>query len=107
VTEGTYQVRVDVQSRPCRLNDRTTRRGAPMKQGMGGTMIIAGYVLGGLNYLITSLVFFSRGDTLLGLIQLVIPPAELVLPWVAHPTLGVISLVSLGLIIAGSNTIGD
>ncbi len=78
-----------------------------MKQGMGGTMIVAGYVLGGLNYLITSLVFFSRGDTLLGLIQLVIPPAELVLPWVAHPTLGVISLVSLGLIIAGSNIVGD
>jgi hypothetical protein len=78
-----------------------------MKQGMGGTMIVAGYVLGGLNYLITSLVFISRGDTLLGLIQLVVPPAELVLPWVAHPTLGVVSLVSLGLVIAGSNIADD
>ena len=78
-----------------------------MRQDMGGTMIVAGWVLGGLNYLITSLVFFSRGDTLLGLIQLVVPPAELVLPWVAHPTLGVVSLVSLGLVIAGSNIVGD
>lgn len=66
-------------------------------------MMLAGIVIGGLNYLFTAFVFFSRGDTLLGFIQLVIIPAELVLPWVAHPMLGVISLISLGLMIAGSN----
>jgi len=78
-----------------------------MKEGIGGSMMIAGLIIGGLNYLLTSFVFFARGDTLLGLIQLVVPPAELVLPWVAHPTLGVVSLVSLGLMIAGSNVAGD
>lgn len=65
-------------------------------------MMLAGYVIGGLNYLVTAFAFFSRGDTLLGLIQLVVIPAELVLPWVAHPVLGLISLASLALIIAGS-----
>ena len=78
-----------------------------MKEGIGGSMMIAGLIIGGLNYLLTSFVFFSRSDTLLGLIQLVVPPAELVLPWVAHPTLGIVSLVSLGLMIAGSNVAGD
>lgn len=66
-------------------------------------MMLAGVVIGGLNYLLTAFTFFSRGDTVLGLIQLVVIPAELVLPWVAHPMLGVVSLVSLGLIIAGSS----
>ena len=66
-------------------------------------MMLAGVVIGGLNYLLTAYAFFSNGDTLLGLIQLVVIPAELVLPWVVHPMLGIVSLVSLGLIIAGSS----
>lgn len=64
--------------------------------------MIIGLVLGGFNYLLTAVAFFSHGDTLLGLIQLVVIPAELVLPWVVSPTLGLVSLVSLGLIVAGS-----
>jgi hypothetical protein len=78
-----------------------------MKEGFGGSMLAVGVVLGIANYLFTAFVFFSRGDNFLGLIQLVVIPAELVLPWVAHPALGVVSLVSLGLMIAGSNFIGD
>lgn len=66
-------------------------------------MMLAGVVIGGLNYLFTAFVFFSRGDTFLGFIQLVVIPAELVLPWVAHPMLGLVSLTSLGLIIVGSH----
>lgn len=66
-------------------------------------MMLAGVVIGGLNYLFTAFVFFSRGDTFLGFIQLVVIPAELVLPWVAHPMLGLVSLISLGLIIVGSH----
>jgi hypothetical protein len=62
-----------------------------------------GFVLGGLNYLLTAGFFFSNGQTGLGLIQLLIPPAELVLPWVASPTLGIISLISLGMVVIGAS----
>ena len=72
-----------------------------MEQGSG--LMGLGYVIGGLNYLLTALVFFANGDTALGLIQLVIPPAELILPWLAAPVLGLVSLASLGLLIVGAN----
>ncbi len=62
-----------------------------------------GFVIGGLNYLLTAGFFFSNGQTGLGLIQLLIPPAELVLPWVASPTLGIISLISLGMVVIGAS----
>jgi hypothetical protein len=61
-----------------------------------------GLALGGLNYLVTTGFFFSNGQTGLGLIQLLVPPAELVLPWLASPTLGVISLISLAMVIIGA-----
>ena len=70
-------------------------------------MLLAGVVIGALNYLFTAFVFFSRGNTTLGLIQLVVIPAELVLPWAAHPMLGVIGLTSLGLMILGSSLTDD
>lgn len=72
-----------------------------MEKGTG--LMGLGYVVGGINYLVTALVFFANGDTALGLIQLVIPPAELILPWLASPVLGLVSLASLGLIIVGAN----
>jgi hypothetical protein len=62
-----------------------------------------GFVIGGLNYLLTAGFFFSNGQTGLGLIQLLIPPAEIVLPWVASPTLGIISLISLGMMVVGAS----
>jgi len=60
-----------------------------------------GFVLGGINYLLTAGYFFSNGQTGLGLIQLLIPPAELILPWVASPVLGMISLASIVMISIG------
>lgn len=62
-----------------------------------------GFIASGIDYLLTAFVFFSRGDNLLGFIQLVVPPAELVLPWVADTTLGVISLASFALILLGAS----
>lgn len=61
-----------------------------------------GLTIGGFNYLFTAGYFFSNGKSGLGLIQLLVPPAELVLPWLAHPVLGFVSLVSVGLLLAGS-----
>lgn len=72
-----------------------------MPKGFG--IMGIGYVLGGLNLLLTAGVFFSRGETFLALIELFIFPAELVLPWFASPALGIMSLVSLGLVIAGGS----
>lgn len=60
-----------------------------------------GYAIGAINYLLTAGYFFSNGRTGLGLIQLLVPPAELVLPWVATPTLGIISGVSTAMIVIG------
>lgn len=70
-------------------------------------MIITGLILSTVNYVLTTVVFFSRGDSLLGWIQLIVIPAELVLPWVAHPLLGMTSLVSLVFVIVGSSLTGD
>ena len=64
-------------------------------------LVTAGLFLGGVNYLLTAGYFFSNGQTGLGLIQLLIPPAELILPWVASPVLGIISLTSIVMISVG------
>ena len=69
--------------------------------GVVNGLVTAGLFVGGVNYLLTAGYFFSNGQTGLGLIQLLIPPAELVLPWVASPVLGVISLVSIVMISVG------
>ncbi len=61
-----------------------------------------GLVIGGINYLVTAGYFFSNNDALLGLIQLFVPPAEVIMPWVASPTLGIVSLVSLGMMLGGA-----
>ncbi len=69
---------------------------------MGKWLIGVGYAVGGVNYLLTTFYFFSIGNNFLGLVQLLVPPAEFVLPWVASPVLGVVSLVSLALMISGA-----
>jgi hypothetical protein len=68
------------------------------------TIASIGLAIGGINYFLTAGYFFSNDQTGLGLVQLLVPPAELVLPWVASPTLGLISLVSLVMMIAGAAT---
>lgn len=72
-----------------------------MTEGSG--LMGLGYLIGAINYLVTAGFFFADGKTGLGLIQLLIPPAELVLPWLASPALGLISLASLGLVIVGGS----
>jgi hypothetical protein len=49
-----------------------------------------------------SWLLFSNNDSLLRLIQLFVPPAEVILPWVASPTLGIVSLISLGMMLGGA-----
>lgn len=73
-----------------------------MRNYLGKGMMHTGFIIGAINYLFTAGYFFSNDMTGLGLIQLFVPPAEVVLPWVASPTLGLVSLVSLSFIIVGA-----
>jgi len=63
-----------------------------------GISIIAGLIA----YFIPAGIFFSRGDALLGFIQLFFPPAAIVLPWIISPQLGLIALASIVLFPVGA-----
>ena len=69
---------------------------------MGKLIMIVGFIIGGVNYLVTAGYFFSNDQAFLGLIQLLVPPAELVLPWVASTTLGIASVISMSCIVIGA-----
>ena len=64
--------------------------------------VLIGYLLVGLSivtglfaYFVPAGIFISRGDALLGFIQLFFPPAAIVLPWIISPQLGLIALASI------------
>lgn len=69
----------------------------------GLVMMLAGFALSALIYFVTSAVFFSKGENFLGLVQLLVPPAELVLPWLVSRRLGTLSIMGMVLMIAGSS----
>ena len=69
---------------------------------MGYVLIVIGVLLGALVYLVTAGILFANGNEGLGLIQLLIPPAELVLPWVISTRLGMFSLLSVLLMAVGA-----
>jgi len=69
---------------------------------LGKVFFTLGFVIGGINYLLTAGYFFSNDNALLGLIQLLVPPAEVIMPWVANTTLGIMSVLSLGLCLVGA-----
>lgn len=85
----------------------SAEQGSPMRNSVSTTLVGLGWLLGGINYLMTAYVFFSRGNGFLGLVQLIVPPAELVLPWIADRTLGIVSVISIGLVIAGAAVSGS
>ena len=62
---------------------------------MGSLLIGIGSVAGVGVWLITCITFFSNGDTFLGLIALVVPPADIVLPFLISPQLGLLGLGSV------------
>jgi hypothetical protein len=69
---------------------------------MGSVLIGIGFLVGGINLFVTAGYFFSNDQAFLGVVMLLVPPAEFVLPWVANTTLGVLSLVSIILPLAGA-----
>lgn len=72
-----------------------------MRNAIGGLLSTLGWVIGGINYLATAGWFFANDQVALGFIQLVVPPAELVLPWLAGTAFGVASAASFGLLLLG------
>lgn len=69
---------------------------------MGSLLLGIGWLGGGAVWLFTAFYFFSQGDTGLGLVALLFPPADLILPFLISPLLGVIGLGCAVLIFAGS-----
>jgi hypothetical protein len=72
-----------------------------VRDALGGLLSAVGWVIGAVNYLATAGWFFADGRPVLGIVQLAVPPAELVLPWLAGTAFGVASLVSFGLLMLG------
>jgi hypothetical protein len=71
-------------------------------KSIGGLLMGIGFVVGGITWIATTAIFFSDGNNFLGLVSLLIPPSEVVLPWVISPTLGFASLTSTGCLIIGA-----
>lgn len=62
---------------------------------IGYMLVVISIVAGLIAYFVPAGIFISRGDALLGFIQLFFPPAAIVLPWIISPQLGLIALVSI------------
>lgn len=73
-----------------------------MRSITSGILLAIG-VLGMLAiWLFTTYVFFATGQTFLAMVSLLIPPADLVLPFLISPQLGFAGLGSLLVAFAGS-----
>lgn len=53
-------------------------------------------------WIFTTVKFFASGETVLGVISLVVPPADIVLPFLISPVLGLAGLAAMGLALAGA-----
>jgi hypothetical protein len=68
---------------------------------IGGLLVAIG-MLGMFGiWIYTSVVFFASGETVLGLISLLVPPADIVLPFLISPALGFAGIGAMVLAFAG------
>lgn len=74
----------------------------PLLGGIGKTLLAVGFIVGGLTWLATTAYFFQNDENFLGLISLLVPPSEIVLPWVVSIELGIISVASTTCLIVGA-----
>ena len=77
-----------------------------MAKLVGGTLIGLGLLAGGAIWIATTVHFFGEGNNFLGLVSLLVPPSEIVLPWLVSREFGIASLVSTGLLILGGTLLG-
>jgi hypothetical protein len=65
-----------------------------MANVFGGLFIAIGMIVMAGIWIYTTAAFFAAGDTGLGFISLVVPPAAIVLPFVISPVLGFIGIAA-------------
>lgn len=73
-----------------------------MRDVLGGLFLIVGMLGMFAVWIAATYVFFASGQMLLGLISLVVPPADIVLPFLISPTLGLAGLGAMGVAFAGA-----
>ena len=69
-------------------------------------IIRLGFLAGGVIWIATAVHFFGEGKNFLGLVSLLIPPSEIVLPWLVSREFGIASVVSTGLLVTGATPLG-
>lgn len=68
---------------------------------VGRGLMGVGFIVGAVVWIMTSVLLFADGKTLLGVLALLVPPADLVLPWLISPALGIASLAALAVLLLG------
>ena len=67
-----------------------------------GTLIFGiGALASGAVWILTTVIFFQTGETFLALLSLLVPPAEVVLPFLISWQLGVAGLASTAVMLLG------
>ena len=66
--------------------------GSKIKTFLGGLLALVGFGSALIGYFGAVYVFFSSNRTLLGLLALLVPPADVVLSFVANPILGIMGV---------------
>lgn len=69
---------------------------------MGMFLMILGVIIGGIVWIWTTVVFFATGNTALALISLLIPPADIVLPFLISVPLGLVGIGATALMFIGA-----
>ncbi len=72
-----------------------------MRDALGGIMVAVGLIAMAAIWLYTTFLFFADGQTALGLVSLIVPPADLVLPFLLSTSLGIAGLLATALTFAG------
>lgn len=67
----------------------------------GGLFIAVGMIVMAGIWIYTTAAFFAAGDSGLGFISLVVPPAAIVLPFVISPMLGFVGIAAMAMAFGG------
>lgn len=73
-----------------------------VRSGIGALLFGLGIIVMLGIWLYTTYVFFATGQTLLAIISLVIPPADIVLPFLISPALGLLGLAGMAVAFVGA-----
>jgi len=74
---------------------------------IGGIFATVGFVTAGVVWIATTVHFFRNGDDFLGLVSLLIPPSEIILPWLVSTQLGIASISSTACLVIGAVCLGN